>query len=393
MKKKISDYDLKGKKVIIRVDFNVPIKNGIILDENRIKESLKTIQYAMDHQAKVILLSHLGRIQEESDLAKNSLKPVATALENLLGTKVIFLPMNVGKEVEETIANLKEGEVLLLENTRYQDLEGKKESNNDPQLSTYWASLGDIFINDAFGTIHRSHASNVGISSHLPNGIGFLVEKELKYLSLLDHPTRPYMVILGGAKVSDKIHVIENLVQQADYLLIGGAMAFTFLKAKNLEVGKSMIEEEWIPFCQEILAKYKDKILLPVDLLVSESMESPHNLEKSIEEVKENEMGLDIGTQTIENMKEILKNAKTVVWNGPLGYYEKKEYQKGTKEILSFLTENQIPTILGGGDIVAASKVLGYFTKVTHASTGGGATLEYLEGKKLPGLEIIQNKE
>ncbi len=393
MKKKISDYDLKGKKVIIRVDFNVPMKNGIILDENRIKESLKTIQYAILHQAKVILLSHLGRIKEESDLAKNSLKPVATSLENLLETKVIFLPVNVGKQVEETVANLKEGEVLLLENTRYQDLDGKKESNNDPQLSTYWASLGDIFINDAFGTIHRSHASNVGIASHLSNGIGFLVEKELKYLSLLDHPTRPYMVILGGAKVSDKIHVIENLVQQADYLLIGGAMAFTFLRAKNLEVGKSLVEEEWIPFCQEILAKYKDKILLPVDISVSESIESPHYLEKTVEEIKENEIGLDIGIQTIEKMKEILKSAKTVVWNGPLGYYEKEEYQKGTKEILSFLTEHQIPTILGGGDIVAASRTLGYFEKVTHASTGGGATLEYLEGKKLPGLEIIQDKE
>lgn len=391
MKKTLSNYDLKGKKVIIRCDFNVPMKDGCIIDDTRIKESLQTIQYAIDHNAKVILLSHLGRINEKSDLIKNSLRPIANRLSELLNKNVIFFPQTRG--VENIIFTMKEKDIVLLENTRYEDLNGKKESSNDYELAKYWASLGDIFINDAFGTIHRSHASNVGIASFLPNGIGFLVEKELKALSTLNHPERPYIVILGGAKVSDKIGVIQNLVQKADQILIGGAMAFTFLKAKNLEVGKSLVEEDYLAFCQEILKKYSDKIVLPDDVVVSKTIEKDSfSQTKNIENLEFDDIGLDLGIQTIEKMKQILKKAKTVVWNGPLGYYEIEKYQVSSKEILQFLTDSSIYTILGGGDIVALCEQLGFKEKISHASTGGGATLEYLEGKKLPGLEVIEEQ-
>ena len=393
MKKTIQDFNLSHKKVIIRVDFNVPIKNGKIVDDNRIQESLETIRYAISQQAKVILLSHLGRIKEESDLEKNTLAPVAIRLSEYLNQEVIFLPHTRGTEVEEAIYNLLPGNVILLENTRYEDLEGKKESSNDEELGKYWASLGDIFINDAFGTIHRAHASNVGIASHLPNGIGFLVEKELNALAQLKEPNRPYVVILGGSKVSDKIGVIETLITKADYMMIGGAMAFTFLKAQNIEVGKSLVEDEKIPFCQEILAKYSDKIILPIDIITSlEISTSSDSIKRNITEIQKDEIGLDLGEKTIQKMKDILLSAKTVMWNGPLGYYEIEKYQHATKEILKYVTEKHITTILGGGDIVAASKELGYKEKVSHASTGGGATLEYLEGKPLPGLSVIEEK-
>ena len=280
---------------------------------------------------------------------------------------------------------------MLLENTRFEDLDGKKESTNDIELGKYWASLGDIFINDAFGTIHRSHASNVGIASNIPNGIGFLVEKELKHLSKLENPNRPYAVILGGAKVSDKLGVIENLITKADYMIIGGAMAFTFLKAEGYETGKSLVEDDFISNCKELLKKYPNKIILPKDVVVAKEIgENQESITKKITDLSNDDIGLDLGTNTINYLKEILKNVKTVVWNGPLGYYEIEKYQQATKEILKFLTENNIETILGGGDIVAASQELGYKEKVSHASTGGGATLEYLEGKKLPGLEIIE---
>lgn len=282
-------------------------------------------------------------------------------------------------------------DVILLENTRFEDLDGKKESTNDIELGKYWASLGDIFINDAFGTIHRSHASNVGIASNIPNGIGFLVEKELKHLSKLENPNRPYAVILGGAKVSDKLGVIENLITKADYMIIGGAMAFTFLKAEGYETGKSLVEDDFISNCKELLKKYPNKIILPKDVVVAKEIgENQESITKKITDLSNDDIGLDLGTNTINYLKEILKNVKTVVWNGPLGYYEIEKYQQATKEILKFLTENNIETILGGGDIVAASQELGYKEKVSHASTGGGATLEYLEGKKLPGLEIIE---
>lgn len=394
MKKTIKDFELESKKVIIRCDLNVPMKDGKIEDDNRIKESLETIEYAINHNAKVILLSHLGRIKEESDKEKNSLLPIAKRLSELLNKDIIFISKTRGKEIEEVINNLKNGEVVLLENTRFEDLDGKKESNNDKELASYWSSLGDIFINDAFGTIHRSHASNVGIASILPSGVGFLVEKELNALSKLNNPNRPYVVILGGAKVSDKLGVIQNLITKADKIIIGGAMAFTFLKARGLEVGKSLVEDDYINFCQEIEKNYPNKIVLPVDVVVAEEIEEAKpSTNKLVNEINKNEIGLDLGSQTIELIKEILSTAKTVVWNGPLGYYEIKKYQTSTKEILKYLTENHINTILGGGDIVAASNKLGYKEKVSHASTGGGATLEYLEGKELPGLKVITEKD
>lgn len=393
MKKTIKNFNLENKKVIIRCDFNVPMKDGKIQDDNRIKESLETIEYAVNHNAKVILLSHLGRVKEEKDLAKNSLAPVAVRLSELLNKSVTFIAKTCDTEINNVVDTMKPGDIVLLENTRYEDLNGKKESSNDLELAKYWASLGDIFINDAFGTIHRAHASNVGIASFLPNGIGFLVAKELNALSKLNNPERPYVVILGGAKVSDKLGVIQNLVEKADKIIIGGAMAFTFLKSQGLEVGKSLIEDDYISFCKETEEKYPDKIILPLDVVVAERVEETAlSTNKSVKEIQKNEIGLDLGRETIESIKNILSNAKTVVWNGPLGYYEIEKYQTSTKEILKYLTDNKIDTILGGGDIVAASSELGYKDKVSHASTGGGATLEYLEGKKLPGLEIIEEQ-
>lgn len=393
MKKTIEDFDLNNKRVIIRVDFNVPIKDGIIIDDNRIRESLKTINYAIDHNAKVILLSHLGRIKNESDKEKNSLRIVATRLSELLKRNVIFISETRGPEVEKIISNMNNKDVVLLENTRYEDLPDKKESTNNQELAAYWASLGDIFINDAFGTIHRSHASNVGIASILPSGIGFLVANELDALKTLDEPVRPYIVILGGVKVSDKLGVINNLIKKADKIIIGGAMAFTFLKAKGLNIGKSLVEDDYLSYCKDLMINYPNKLVLPIDVVVSNEISAASsNKTVSINNICDNEIGLDLGKETIDIIKNDLKDAKTVVWNGPLGYYEIPAYQTSTKEILKYLTENNINTILGGGDIVAASSELGYKDKVTHASTGGGATLEYLEGKTLPGLKIIDEK-
>ncbi len=389
--KSIKDIDIEGKKIIIRCDFNVPMKDGKIIDDTRIKASLKTINYCIDHNAKIILLSHLGRVKEESDLKKNDLAPVAVRLSELLARKVTFINETRGKNVEEAISNMNEKEIILLQNTRYEDLSGKKESSNDPELGTYWASLGDIFINDAFGTIHRAHASNVGIASNIPSTFGFLIEEELNALSELNVPKHPFIVILGGAKVSDKIGVIENLVKKADKILIAGGMAFTFLKSEGYEVGNSLVDQESLDFCTKILKKYPNKIVLPVDANVTtEYSNDTVNKIKDITEFDYNELGLDIGTKTIELYQKHLKDAKIVVWNGPLGVYEFEKYQTGTKELLKYLVDNNIKTILGGGDIVAAAQTLGYKDKVYHASTGGGATLEYLEGKKLPGIEVIK---
>lgn len=393
MKKTIMDLDLTGKRVIIRCDFNVPLRDGKIIDDTRIVESLDTIRYALDQQAKVILLSHLGRVKEESDLQKNSLTPVAICLSEYLKRPIKFINRTRSDTLKDTVKNMKNGDVLLIENTRFEDLDGKKESKNDPELASYWASLGDVFINDAFGTIHRAHASNVGIASLLPNAIGFLVERELNALSTLDHPERPYIVILGGSKVSDKIGVIQTLGEKADKLIIGGGMAFTFLKAAGYNIGGSILDSENVDFCKEMLAKYKDKIVLPIDVTAAlDTNELSSSRVVKVNELRPNEMGLDIGPDTINSFIKALEGAKTVVWNGPLGMYEVDQYSIGTSQILKYLTENNIETILGGGDIVAASTKLGYKDKVSHASTGGGATLEYLEGKELPGLKAINEK-
>lgn len=389
--KTVKDIDIDNKKVIIRCDFNVPLKDGEIVDDTRIRAALETIQYCLDHNAKIILLSHLGRVKEEQDLEKNNLAPVATRLSELLNQEIIFSKQTRGQELEDIINNMQPKDIVLVQNTRYEDLEGKKESGNDEELGKYWASLGDVFINDAFGTIHRAHASNVGIASNLPSAIGFLIEKELNALSTLNNPERPFVVILGGAKVQDKIGVIENLVTKADKILIGGGMAFTFLKAKDYEIGKSLLDEENIDFCKKVMTDYQDKIILPTDFAVTNEFTNDEEYRiKKADDIAQNEMGLDIGNETLKDYEDIVINAKTVIWNGPLGVYEFDKYKKNTDELLKFICENNIKAILGGGDIVAAATKAGLKDKVYHASTGGGATLEYLEGKELPGLVSIK---
>ena len=389
--KTIKDINLENKKVLIRCDFNVPMKEGKIVDDTRITAALPTIQYALDNNAKVILFSHLGRVKEEADLAKNNLAPVAKRLEELLNQSVTFIEETRGEKLENAINNMKEKDVILVQNTRYEDLDGKKESKNDPELGKYWASLGDVFVNDAFGTIHRAHASNVGIASHLESCIGFLIEKELTALKELDNPEHPFIVVLGGAKVADKIGVIENLVKTADKILIGGGMAFTFLKAEGYEIGNSLLDEENIEFCKNIVKEYPNKIVLPVDVAITtEYSEKEEYKVKDISDLEYNEMGLDIGPNTESLFENYLKDAKIAVWNGPLGVYEFEKYKQGTNHILQFIVDNNIKVILGGGDIVAAASTSGYKDKVYHASTGGGATLEYLEGKTIPGFEAIK---
>ena len=388
MKKTIKDYELTGKRVIIRVDFNVPIKEGIIKDDNRIIESLETINYAINNNAKVILLSHLGRVKEEADKAKNDLAPVAKRLEELLNKKVTFVKTT--RNLEEYVEQMENGDVLLVQNTRYEDLEGKKESSNDEELGAYWASLGDIFINDAFGTCHRAHASNVGVASHLPNGVGFLVEKELEaFEPVLNNPERPFTVILGGAKVSDKIGVIESLATNADYILIGGGMAYTFLKAKGEEIGNSLLDEESLDFCKKMLLEYSEKIILPVDHVCATEISDEVPTE-TLDEVKN--IGLDIGPRTVELFAKCLRMSKTIVWNGPVGYSELSNFSSGTKALCEVITNTDALTIVGGGDTAAAAIKFGYKEKFTHISTGGGASLELLEGKLLPGIEIINEK-
>lgn len=393
MKKTIKDYELSGKKVIIRCDFNAPIEKGVIKDESRILKSLKTIKYALRKGAKVILMSHLGRIKSEEDKEKYTLKPVALNLEKHLKRKVTFINETRGKNLEEAVKNMKNKDIILIENTRFEDLEGKKESNNDKNLGKYWASLGDIFINDAFGTIHREHASNVGIATNLPNGIGFLVEEEIKKLNkLINKPKKPYIIVLGGAKVSDKIGVIENLIKKADYILISGGMSFTFLKAAGFNIGDSILEKEKIPFCNKMLEKYPDKIILPIDVITAKELKANVKThERFINEI-EDEMGLDIGPKTVKLFKQYLNDAKTIFLNGPAGCFEIKEFSKGTKEILKIIAESKAYTVVGGGDSIRAVKEFKVEDKISHISTGGGASLAYLEEIKLKALSVIDEK-
>lgn len=387
MKKTIKDYDLNGKRVMIRCDFNVPITNGKIDDDNRIRMSLKTINYAIDNNAKVILLSHLGKIKEESDKEKNSLEIVSVRLSELINRKVIFSHDTKSEELTRLVNNLKEKDVLLIENTRYEDLDGKKESSCDMDLAKYWASLGDIFINDAYGTCHRAHASNVGIARLLPNGIGFLVEEEItKIDSVLKENTHPFIIIMGGKKVSDKIPIIKNLINKCDLLLIGGAMAFTFLKAKGYNVGNSIVDVDNISFCKEMLEKYPNKILLPIDII------NENNDNIKIENIKD-DIGYDIGKETIKLYCDKIKDAKRIIVNGPMGMFENENYENGTRKIYECISENSIKTIIGGGDSASSVKKLGFDGKFYHISTGGGATLEYLSGEILPGISVIEDEE
>ena len=338
-------------------------------------------------------MSHLGRIKCKEDLEKNNLEIVSNRLSDLLNKNVIFCNETRGINLENSIANMKQGDIILMQNTRYEDLDGKKESSNDEELGKYWASLGDIFINDAFGTCHRAHASNVGISTYLPSGIGFLVEKELKsFDSVINNPEHPFTVILGGSKVSDKIGVTLNLVKKADYILIGGGMSFTFLRAKGYNIGKSLLDEDSIAFCTNILNDYPNKIIIPIDIVETNEISNNSNYNiTDVSKIDENKIGVDIGPKTIALFKEYIETSKLVVWNGPVGIFEYDHFANGTKELCKILSSLDATTIIGGGDTAAAVIKYGYKDKVTHVSTGGGASLELLEGKNLPGIEAIDN--
>lgn len=405
-KKTLNDIKVDNKKVIVRVDFNVPIKDGKITDDKRIKAALPTIKHLIDKKCKIVLLSHLSRIKSLDDIKSNkkSLKVVYEDLKNKLpNTKIIFHENNVDPNLVSIVNNLEEGSIILLENTRYQDVNAngevvKLESKNNPELGKFWASLGEVFVNDAFGTAHRAHASNVGIASNIKEScLGFLVQKEIEMLNkALTNPEKPVVAIFGGAKISDKIKSIENIGKIADKILIGGGMAFTFFKAKGYEIGKSLVEEESLPIAKELLTKYADKIVLPLDSRCSTAFENNAPKIFTNEQFEKDYMGLDIGDKTIEEFKNIIQKAKTVIWNGPLGVCEFSHYEVGTlkvcESIANATVNNKAFTIIGGGDSAAAAIKLGFEEKFTHISTGGGASLEFFEGKELPGIASIQNK-
>lgn len=396
----VEDLDLAGKKVLMRVDFNVPIKDGVVGDDNRIVAALPTIKYVLDHQGKAILFSHLGRIKKEDDKPGLSMRPVAERLSNLLNMPVTFVPVTEGPQLEDAIAKMEDGQVLVVQNTRYEDVKDgeyvKRESGNDPELGKYWASLGDLFINDAFGTAHRKHASNVGIASNMPGkaAAGFLMEKEIKFLGdAVTNPVRPFVAILGGAKVSDKIGVINNLLDKADKVIVGGGMTYTFYAAKGIKIGNSLVEKDKIDVAKEILEKAGDKLVLPVDNVVADKFANDANTKVVEGDIDDGWMALDIGPKSIEEFKKVLADAKTVVWNGPMGVFEMSNFAKGTLEVGQFLgTLEGATTIVGGGDSTAAAKQLGISDKLTHISTGGGASLAYLEGDVLPGIAAISDK-
>ena len=398
MKKSIKDLgNLQGKTVLMRVDFNVPLKDGEITNDNRITEALPTIEYALNQGAKVVAFSHLGRVKEEADKASKSLAPVAVRLSELLGKEVKFVPETRGAELEAAIKGLKDGEILMFENTRFEDVDGKKESKNDPELAKYWASLGDVYVNDAFGTAHRAHASNVGIASNIGEGnsaSGFLVDKEIKFIGgAVDNPDRPLVAILGGAKVSDKIAVIENLLEKADKVIIGGGMAYTFMKAQGKEIGISLCENDKIEYARELMAKAGDKLVLPIDTVVAKEFSNDAPSRVAAGDIQPDEEGLDIGPKSVELFKKTLEGAKTVIWNGPMGVFEMSNFAKGTIGVCEAIANLEgATTIIGGGDSATAAISLGYAEKFSHISTGGGASLEYLEGKVLPGIDSLSNK-
>ena len=394
----VKDVDLKGKKVLVRVDFNVPVKDGVITNDNRITAALPTIKYILEQGGRAILFSHLGRVKEEADKEGKSLAPVAADLATKLDQEVKFIPgVTRGAELEAAINALEDGQVLLVENTRYEDVDGKKESKNDPELGKYWASLGDgIFVNDAFGTAHRAHASNVGISANVDKAVaGFLLENEIAYIKeAVEAPERPFVAILGGSKVSDKIGVIENLLEKADKVLIGGGMTYTFYKAQGIEIGNSLVEEDKLDVAKALLEKSNGKLILPVD-----SKEA--NAFADYTEVKDTEgeavdpgfLGLDIGPKSIAKFDQELTGAKTVVWNGPMGVFENPDFQAGTIGVMDAIVKQPgVKSIIGGGDSAAAAINLGRADKFSWISTGGGASMELLEGKELPGLAALTEK-
>ena len=390
-KRTVKDLDVAGKKVIVRCDFNVPRKDGKITNDNRIVQALPTIKYLIENKARIILMSHLGKVKTEEDKAKNDLRCVAERLAELVDTKVSFCPVTRGEELEKMVADLKDGEIVLMQNTRYE----KGESKNDPELAQYWASLGEVFVEDAFGSVHRAHASTAGIPSIIKeNGLGFLVEKEVTMLGkAVDTPERPFIAIIGGAKVSDKIAVVDNLLKKADKVIVGGGMAYTFMKAQGHNVGSSLLEEDKIELAKEYLEKAGDKLVLPVDNVIADKFAADANTQVCGNDIPDGWMGLDIGPKTVELFKETLAGAKTVVWNGPMGVFEMEPFAKGTLAVCTAISE--LPgatTVIGGGDSAAAAIQLGFKEKLSHISTGGGASLEYMEGKELPGIAVISEK-
>ena len=396
-KKTVKDLDVKGKKVLVRVDFNVPLskeEKGKIADDARIKAAMPTIDYLSENGAKVILMSHLGRPKGEAN-PEFALKPVADYLENVYGDKFKFLPSPevVDEKVKEEVEKLEDGQIALLENTRYR----KEETKNGEDFAKELASLADLYVNDAFGTSHRAHASNVGVASILPSAVGLLIEKEIDIMGkALEAPEHPFVSILGGAKVSDKIGVIENLITKVDTILIGGGMAYTFLKAQGKEIGKSLLEEDKMDLSLELIKKAEAngvEILLPVDVVIADKIEAGVDTEiVDIDNIPEDKEALDIGPKTAELFASKIKEAKTVVWNGPMGVFEIKEFADGTNKVAQALAESDAITIVGGGDSALAIEMAGLKDKITHVSTGGGASLEFLEGKDLPGITAIENK-
>ena len=393
----VKDVELKGKKVLVRVDFNVPIKDGVITNDNRITAALPTIKYILEQGGRAVLFSHLGRVKEEADKAGKSLAPVAKALSEKLGQDVVFPGTTRGAELEAAINELKDGEILLVENTRFEDIDGKKESKNDPELGKYWAGLGDgIFVNDAFGTAHRAHASNVGISANVDKAVaGFLLENEIAYIQeAVEAPVRPFVAILGGSKVSDKIGVIENLLSKADKVIIGGGMAYTFLKAQGYEIGTSLVEDDKLDLAKELLEKAAGKLILPLDHKVANAFAGYTEVKETADQnIPAGFMGLDVASKTIADYNTQLEGAKTVVWNGPVGVFENPDFQAGTVGLMEAIVKQPgVKSIIGGGDSAAAAINLGYADKFSWISTGGGASMELLEGKVLPGLAALTEK-
>lgn len=386
--KKIEDVNFSGKKVIIRCDLNVPMENGIITDDNRILQSIETIKYVYEKADRIIILSHLGRIKKADDKRNNSLKPVCERLSELLNIPVKFCTY------EEDIDNvIKNNKIVMLENTRFFDLDGNKESNNDIELSKFFSSLGDIFINDAFGVSHRSCASIVGISKFLPSYMGFLVRKEIEKLNLIkDNPNKPFVVILGGAKVKDKIGIISKLIDKVDKLVIVGGMAFTFIKAMNINVGKSIVDEDNIEYAKDLLKRYDNKIILPIDVYTNlEFADTEYKKLKDINNISSDEIGLDIGPKTIDYISNNISDASTIFLNGPAGAFEFSNFSEGTKNLLDILKNMNAMVIIGGGDSASAAIKFGFKDSFTHISTGGGASLEYIEGKDLPGISCLSD--
>jgi phosphoglycerate kinase len=394
-KKTIQDINIQGKKVLVRVDFNVPMTNGVIADDNRIVQAVGTIQALQERGGKLILLSHLGRVKDAADMKKMTLAPVATRLSSLIKTPVTFVPATRGPLVEAAISRMKNGDVVMLENTRFEDLDGNKESKNNSELGKYWASLADVFVNDAFGTAHRAHASNVGIATNIKeSAVGLLLEREIEVLSTtIDNPKRPFVAILGGAKISDKIPVIERLLTIADTIIVGGGMAYTFYKAKGYEVGTSLVELDKLDYAKDMMKRGGNKLVLPLDFAIATDFRNDaFDRYDTFENIKPNEMGLDCGPESSKRFASVISSAKTVLWNGPMGVFEMPAFQAGTKAVCEALVQSSAYTIIGGGDSAAAAIQFGYADRIDHISTGGGASLELLEGKVLPGIAAVQDK-